>query len=139
MAKIRTLNDLIKYVMDNNIDTNKGITIGVEGYHTYDEDANIEDRELNIEILPNGEVLIADDGDYEELKKEPTQEYGFQVTETRVRNIKVSACNYDEAYDIAERLMNNNKLDMDDNSYIDNQELEDYHNLDNCDDFTEDN
>lgn len=137
MAKIRTLNDLIKYVMDNNIDTNKGIIIGVEGYHTYDEDANIEDRELNIEILPNGEVLIADDGDYEELKKEPTQEYGFQVRETRVRNIKVSACNYDEAYDIAERLMNNNKLDMDDNSYIDNQELEDYHNLDNCDDFTE--
>jgi hypothetical protein len=64
MAKIRTLNDLIKYVMDNNIDTDKGITIGVEGYHTYDEDANIEDRELNIEILPNGEVLIADDGDY---------------------------------------------------------------------------
>lgn len=137
MAKIRTLNDLIKYVMDNNIDTNKGIAIGVEGYHTYDEDANIEGRELNIEILPNGEVLIADDGDYEELKEEPTKEYGFTVTETRVRNIKVSASSYDEAYGIAERLMNRNDLDMDDSSYVDNQELEDYDNLDNCDDVTE--
>ena len=137
MAKIRTLNDLIKYVMDNNIDTNKGITIGVEGYHTYDEDANIEDRELNIEILPNGEVLITDDGDYEELKEEPTKEYGFTVTETRVRNIKVSASSYDKAYGIAERLMNRNGLDMDDSSYVDNQELEDYDNLDNCDDVTE--
>lgn len=137
MAKIRTLNDLIKYVMDNNIDTNKGITIGVEGYHTYDEDVNIEDRELNIEILPNGEVLIADDCDYDEIKKEPTKEYGFTITETRVKNIKVSACSYDEAYDIAERLMNNNELDMDDNSYIDSQDLDDYDNLDQCEDYTE--
>lgn len=137
MAKIGTLNDLIKYVMDNNIDTSKRITIGVEGYHTYDEDANIEDRELNIEMLPNGEVLIADDCDYEELKKEPTQEYGFTITETRIKNIKVSASSYDEAYDIAERLMTNNELDMDDNSYIDGQDIDDYENLDNCEDYTE--
>lgn len=137
MPKIRTLNDLIKYVMENDIDVNKGITIGVEGYHTYDEDANIEDRELNIEILPNGEILIADDGNYDEIKKEPTQEYGFTITETRVKNIKVSACNYDEAYDIAERLMRNNELDMDDNIYIDDQKIDDYENLNNCKDYTE--
>lgn len=137
MSKIRTLNNLIKYVMNNNIDTNKGIIIGVEGYHTYDEDANIENRELNIEILPNGEVLIADDSNYDEIKKEPTQEYGFTITETRMKNIKVSACSYDEAYDIAERLMHNNELDMDDNGCIDNQEIDDYENLDNCEDYTE--
>ena len=137
MAKIRTLNDLVAFFMNNNCDMTQRIIIGVEGYHTYDEDANIEDQELNVEILPNGNVLISDDGDYEEIKKPPMEEFGFQITETRVRNIKVKACNYNEAYDIAERLMSNNELDLDDDTYVDSRDLDDYENLDNCDDFTE--
>lgn len=135
MARIRIINDLVKYIMDNNIDVNKEIVIGAEGYNTYKKDANIEDKELNVQILPTGELFISDDCDYEEITV-TTEEFGFEVTETRRRYVKVTAKDYDTALEMINSAVNNDILDLDDNSYIEDSEVNDYENLDNCDDVT---
>ena len=129
--RVNTVNDLIKFIMENDCENAK-VVIGCEGYHSKDD----EDKQLGVSILPTGELFIADDCDYSEIEEEPEEEYGFEIQEIHWRYVKVRAKSYDEAKEAIERATDNGDLELDDRQFIVDTDYDDYDSLDSCDDVT---
>ena len=130
--RVNTVNDLIKFIMENDCENAK-VVIGCEGYHS----KNDEDKKLGVSILPTGELFIADDCDYSEIEEEPEEEYGFEIQEIHRRYVKVTAKSYDEAKEMIERAADNCELNVDDKEWIVDTDVDDYDDLNICDDVTD--